>query len=250
MPFWNFKRVIKNQGENDEGKEVIELRIEGDIVDDDRVWLYEWFEEPCTSPNTFREELKQYEGETLEVIINSYGGDVFAAASIYDDLKRRRGKTMGVVSGKAMSAASVILMGCEYIKMSPTAILMIHDPLTYLGWGSLSDFKQTVNVLETVKDTILNAYELRTKRSRNELSDMMTIEKYMSAQESVKLNFADEVLFTEGQTVLNSGFSFDRGAILNSVKPTIEHLKNLSEMKSKATKNLEIERLELELTLM
>lgn len=250
MTFWNFTPVIRNESDENSGG-VVELRIEGDIIDDSSVWLYEWFDEPHSAPNKFRQELKQHEGKTLEVIINSYGGDVFAAASIYDDLKKRSGTTIGIVSGKAMSAGSVILMGCDQVKVSPTAMIMVHDPLTYLGYGSLSDFEQVVTVLSAVKETILNAYQLKTKKSRQELSDMMTMEKYMSAQEAVSLGFADEILYNEDQTIQNmKGFSFERSAVLNSAKSPVKQMQNFIEQRDESERVSEIELLELELDLM
>jgi ATP-dependent Clp protease protease subunit len=119
MEFW--KIINKANGE-------AELWIEGDIVDDAWAWLYQWFGEPCASPNRFRQELAKVEGKALTVYIDSYGGDVFAAAGIYDALKKRKGTTKCVITGKAMSAATVIAMAGQTVEMSPTAMFMIHNP--------------------------------------------------------------------------------------------------------------------------
>src|SRR5690625_2273628 len=106
MRFWKFiKNNIKPEKE-----ERIELHIEGDIVEDDDVWIYGWFGEDATARNAFKEELSEFKGKDLTVWIDSYGGSVFAGASIYNALKEHAVKITVKVDGKAMSAASVIAM--------------------------------------------------------------------------------------------------------------------------------------------
>ena len=184
MKFWHFTNI---------SADVAELRIEGEIIDDEYAWLYEWLEEAYTSPNQFRQQLKEHDGKELRVFVDTYGGSVFAAASIYSDLKARPGKTIGIVHSKAISAGTLILMGCDDIKVSPAATLMIHDPLTEI-YGNISDFEKALEILNTLKDTILNAYELKTRQSRQVLSELMTAETWMDANKAVELGFADEII--------------------------------------------------------
>src|SRR5690625_4935033 len=106
MPFWKF---IKNKA-TETTEEFVELSSEGDRVDDEDIWIYEWFGEDATAPNAFKEELNEYKGHDLTVWIDSYGGSVFAGASIYNALKEHDGKITVKIDGKAMSAASVIAM--------------------------------------------------------------------------------------------------------------------------------------------
>ena len=168
MPFWKF---IKNKATETE-PENIELRIEGDIVDDGDAWIYEWFGEPAASPNAFKEELSEFKGSDLTVWIDSYGGSVFAGASIYNALKEHTGKVTVKVDGKAMSAASVIAMAGDEILMSPTALMMIHNPLTG-AYGDMHHLREVADVLDEVKESIVNAYVLKTGRTRNDISNMM-----------------------------------------------------------------------------
>jgi ATP-dependent Clp protease protease subunit len=130
VPFWKF---IKNQA-TETSPESVELRIEGDIIDDGDLWIYEWFGEPATAPNAFKDQLKEFAGQDLTVWIDSYGGSVFAGASIYNALKNHNGKVTAKVDGKAMSAASVIAMAADEIHMSPVAVMMIHNPLNRRLW--------------------------------------------------------------------------------------------------------------------
>lgn len=229
--FWNF---IKNQATETQD-ESIELRICGDIMSDDDSWIYEWFGIPVASPNSFRNELSQYEGKDITVWIDSYGGDVFAAAGIYNALKEHEGTVTVKIDGKAMSAASVIAMAGDQILMSPVAIMMIHNPLSAVQ-GYASDMRKAADVLDTVKETIINAYVAKTGRSEAEISALMDDETWMSANQSVKEGFADGVLYssednTSNETVMN--FAFNRMAIQNSVNESIKHfltldIKNIS----------------------
>lgn len=241
MKFWNFQ-TITNESEGSVER-IVELRIDGDIVDDDSAWLYEWFDINHTSPNAFRSELRQYDGQTMRVVIDSFGGDIFAGFSIYNDLRERSGKTIGVIHSKAMSSASVIAMGCDRLDMAPTAILMIHDPLTGV-YGNISDFEQILQILNTIKDGIINAYQTWTSLSRQEISDMMTNETWMSAHEAVRLGFASSVI--DGGPVVTNSLNFNRNAM---TKQATNGLLNMIELKKKQTesKQKEIELLKLEL---
>lgn len=211
--FWKF---IKNAA-TETTPENIELHIEGDIISDDDAWIYEWFGITATSPNAFKDELSNYKDKDITVWIDSYGGDVFAAAGIYNALKEHTGKITVKIDGKAMSAASVIAMAGDEILMSPVAIMMIHNPLSAVQ-GYASDMRKQADVLDEVKESIMNAYQLKTKKSRNKISAMMDDESYMSATTAVKQGFADGILYQDSSdgasNVLN--FSFDRFAIQNS----------------------------------
>lgn len=223
MRFWNFSNV---------GDDTVELRIDGDIIDDESTWLYEWFDETYTSPNKFRQQLQEHESKELRVIVDTYGGSVFAGASIYSDLKARTGKTIGIVHSKAMSAGTVILMGCDEIKISPTATMMIHDPLTGLH-GNISDFEKALEVLNSVKESILNAYELKTRLSRQELSDLMTAETWMDANKAVELGFADLVI--EQPLDITNSLSIKRMKFVN-VTNTLDLIKKHEDLKNEHKK--------------
>ncbi|WP_196605798.1 head maturation protease, ClpP-related [Pectinatus haikarae] len=207
MKFWNFKPV-------DGGAE---LRIDGDIVDDNAIWMYEWFGIKAASPNTFRDELNKYSGQNITVWIDSYGGDVTAGAGIYNALKSHNGKVTTVIDGKAMSAASVIAMAGDTVQMSPVGILMIHNPWSEVS-GEAKDIRKVADVLDTVKTTIMNAYQQKTGKSVDEISQMMDDETYMDAQKAKNLGFIDEILYQdEGQKPpIQNSLMFTRFAIQNS----------------------------------
>lgn len=241
--FWNF---IKNEASGDI-PENIELRIEGEIIDDDEAWLYEWFGIPCASPNNFRNELKQYAGKDITVWIDSCGGSVFAAAGIYNALmehKKTGAKVTTKVDGKAMSAATIPYMAGDERLMSPVAIFMMHNPLTS-AQGYASDLRKAANVLDTVKETIVNAYKLGTGLSDSKISSLMDDETYMSAKTAVKEGFATGMLYTDnaGSNPSVVNFAFNRHEILNSANNTIKQLLEFqSKNKLEAnTKNSDVE---------
>lgn len=179
MKFWNFYNLETGA----------EMRLEGPISEDT------WWGDVVT-PALFKDELKQYDGKDLTIWINSPGGDVFAASVIYTAIRERRGNTKVKIDGMAASAASVIAMAGDTIEMSPTSILMVHNPITGI-WGDENDMKHVIKVLKEVKETIINAYEMKTKLSREKLSALMDAETWMNAHEAVRLGFADSILYEE-----------------------------------------------------
>ena len=232
MKFWTFKNVAGTETE----PESAELRIEGDIVSDDDSWLYEYLGIKAASPNAFKQELSAHSGKPLTVWIDSYGGDVFAAAGIYNALKEHKGAVTVKIDGKAMSAASVIAMAGDTIQMSPVAIMMIHNPLSYAE-GYAKDLRKTADVLDTVKESIINAYSLKTKRSRTKISQMMDDETFMDARTAIKDGFADSMLYSDAQNTPDGvmNFAFTRHMVLNCANESMKRLKALAPPDTTAT---------------
>lgn len=214
MRFWSFQNLSDAEAE---------LRIEGEIVSDDNAWLYEWFDINHSAPNAFRQALKEHKGKNITVWIDSWGGDVFAAAGIYNALKEHAGKVTVKVDGKAVSAASIIAMSGDEVLMSPASILMIHNPWT-MAVGEAKDMRHQADVLDEVKNTIINVYQTKTKLSRNKLSKLMDEETWMSAKKAVAEGFADGILYTDANQVpvVENAFSFSRLAIQNSTNAAMK----------------------------
>ncbi len=180
--FWNW---VRNE---DTGARTLVLN--GQISDET------WYGDEVT-PGLFREELNAGEGD-ITVWINSPGGDVFAAAQIYNMLKEYPGNVEVRIDGMAASAASVVAMAGDRISMSPVAMMMIHNPMT-VAMGDHKAFQQAMDMLEEVKESIINAYELKTGQSRTVISHMMDDETWFNAKKAVELGFADDILYTDGE---------------------------------------------------
>ncbi|HFH8650038.1 TPA: head maturation protease, ClpP-related [Streptococcus agalactiae] len=179
--FWNFI---------DEG-EVRTLRIEGQIADET------WFGDEVT-PQLFKNDLLAGTGD-ITLWINSPGGDVFAAAQIYNMLMDYQGDVHVIIDGLAASAASVIAMAGTTVSMSPVAMMMIHNPWTF-AQGEAKDMAKVIEMLGEIKESIINAYELRTGLSRTKISHLMDSESWFNAKKAVELGFADKVLFEKEET--------------------------------------------------
>ncbi len=150
-----------------------------------------WLDDDVT-PKLFRSELFAESGP-VTVYINSYGGDCVAASQIYSMLMEYPYDVTVKIDGIAASAASVIAMAGTTVLMSPTSCLMIHDPMT-LAFGSSVDMQKAIEMLESVKDSIINAYEIKTGLSRAKLGHMMEAETWMDAGKAIELGFADGML--------------------------------------------------------
>jgi ATP-dependent Clp protease protease subunit len=179
--FWNW---IKSESELDERT----LFLNGEISDET------WFGDEVT-PKWFKDEL--YDGNgNITVWINSPGGDVFAAAQIYNMLCDYKGSVTVKIDGIAASAASVIAMAGNTVLVSPVAMMMIHNPAT-IAMGNTDDMKKAIDMLNEVKESILNAYERKTGMNRTKLSHMMDSETWFNAKKAVELGFADKILFAK-----------------------------------------------------
>ena len=149
------------------------------------------------TPQMFRDELNAGEGD-VTVWINSPGGNVFAAAEIYTMLKDYKGSITVKIDAIAASAASVVAMAGDTVQMSPVAMLMIHDPST-VAMGNTKDMEKAIEVLNEVKESIINAYASKSGLSHARIANLMSNETWMNAKKAVELGFADEVLFEAKQ---------------------------------------------------
>ena len=181
--FW---RWIKNEATGERT-----LRLDGMITDDEFLsWIFD-----CKTATEFRDELNSGTGD-ISVWINSEGGDVFAAAKIYNMLKDYKGKVRIKIDSLAASAASVIAMAGDVVEISPVGMIMIHNPSTWAE-GDSAEMKTAARMLDDVKESIINAYELKTHLPREQLAQMMDDETWIHAKKAVELGFADKIIGEE-----------------------------------------------------
>ena len=154
-----------------------------------------WFDDDVT-PQLFKDELNKGNGN-ITVWINSPGGDCLAAAQIYNMLIDYKGDVTVKIDGIAASAASVIAMAGTKVLMSPVSMLMIHNPMT-IAFGNKGEMEKAISMLDEVKESIINAYEIKTGLSRAKLSHLMDSETWMDANKAVELGFADDILKRSG----------------------------------------------------
>ncbi len=198
--FWNW---VKDEGERT-------LFLNGEISDET------WYGDELT-PRIFKEELMASEGD-ITVWINSPGGDVFAAAQIYNMLMDYKGSVSIKIDGLAASAASVIAMAGTEVQMSPVAMMMIHNPMT-VAIGDSKEMQKAVEMLGEVKESIINAYEIKTGLSRTKLAHLMDAESWFNAKKALEMGFADKIMFSEEEKKeeMLEPMMFSRTAVANSL---------------------------------
>ena len=176
--FWEWK------SQADEGSERV-LELYGTIAETS------WFDDDVT-PKMFHDELFAGKGP-VTVWLNSPGGDCIAASQIYTMLMDYRDDVTIKIDGIAASAASVVAMAGTKVLMAPTALMMIHNPMT-MAYGNHADMEKAIEMLDEVKESIINAYEIKTGMSRAKLSHLMDSETWMNAGKAIELGFADDIL--------------------------------------------------------
>lgn len=160
---------------------------------------YSWWDDDVT-PEKFRADLKKFgNGGPVTIRMNSYGGDVIAASVISTILRDYPGKVTVVIDGIAASAATVVAVAGDTVKMQDTAYFMIHDPLAIFMMAALNieELSRMVDSLKAVKEGIINTYETKTGLSRTRLSKLMSDETWMDAQKALDLGFVDEIVKAE-----------------------------------------------------
>ena len=214
--FWKWKnRTVLNQ----ETQETIQERtlfLNGTIAEES------WFDDDVT-PQVFKEELCSGSGD-ITVWINSPGGDCVAAAQIYNMLMDYPGNVTVKIDGIAASAASVIAMAGTRVLVSPVSMMMIHNPAT-VAFGDTAEMEKAISMLSEVKESIINAYEIKTGLSRAKLSHLMDAETWMDAHSAVELGFADDILKRSSEdaeeeedlAVAGAPMMFSRAAVTNSL---------------------------------
>jgi len=199
--FWNW--------DNDEESGVRTLCLDGTIADES------WWGDEIT-PRMFKDELFSGSGDIV-VWINSPGGDCVAASQIYTMLMDYTGNVTVKIDGLAASAASVIAMAGTEVLMAPTALLMIHNPMS-IAIGDTEEMQKAIAMLDEVKESIINAYEIKTGQSRAKISHLMDGETWMNANKAIELGFVDGILEdTKRAHTDDVVFAFSRRAVTNSL---------------------------------
>lgn len=214
--FWNWKnRTVINE-ETQEQIQERTLFLNGTIAEES------WFDDDVT-PQLFKDELMSGSGN-ITVWINSPGGDCVAAAQIYNMLMDYKGDVTVKIDGIAASAASVIAMAGTKVLVSPVSMLMIHNPMT-AAFGNSDEMQRAIEMLGSVKDSIINAYEIKTGLSRAKLSHLMDAETWMDANKAVELGFADEIMQrsteTENTAAPTVSMLYSKANVVNSLMEKI-----------------------------
>ena len=145
------------------------------------------------SANEVSQKLDEFSDRDLVIHINSIGGSVFEGFAIYERLNDYEGNTESRVEGMAASIASLIMLGADEVKAYPTSQIMIHDPSVY-GGGTAKDLRKQAELLDQIKDTLVNEYNARVSLSEKEIRKAMEDETWYKAEDALDIGLIDEII--------------------------------------------------------
>jgi ATP-dependent Clp protease protease subunit len=211
---WEFRNKAETSG-------VGELLIYGDIAS------ASWYGDEVTAAQ-FKKDLDALgEIKTLNIYINSDGGDVFAAQAMYSMVKRHSAYKNVYIDGIAASAASFFAMVGDTIYMPANAMMMVHNPLAVLiGYYNAGDMRQMADALDKIRESIIPIYTQKSGLSADEVIELLDAETWLTADDAKTFGFIDEI---EGEkqvaASLNSEF-----LTVNGQKFDIKNFKTLPKM--------------------
>lgn len=157
--------------------------------------------------------------DALDIYINSPGGSVFDGIAIHNQIRRFAGEKIVHIDGIAASIASVIAMAGDEIHIAANGMMMIHDPWG-AAFGTADEMRKMADALDKVRDTILDTYIAKTGGKKQQISDWMAAETWMTADETVERGFATKK--TDDKN-MKSAFS-----MLDQFKNTPQQLRSAS----------------------
>jgi len=180
--------TIKNWLEVKSVADVGEIWIYGEITD------LKWFDEEVT-PTYVKDELEKLKGSSsINLYVNSPGGNVFAGVAIYNELRRYNKPVTAYVDGIAASIASLIVLAADRVVMPSNSMLMIHNAWMVAA-GDYREFRDLADKLEKITDSVLvKTYQSKTDLSKDKIKNMMDEETWLSGDEAVAMGFADELV--------------------------------------------------------
>ena len=224
--------------QNTENK-TADIYIYGDITS------WPWIESDVSS-YTLSKELQELDEdiESINIYINSYGGEVAEGLAIYNALKRHKAKIKTYVDGFACSIASVIFAAGDERIMSNTSLLMIHNAWTWAA-GDSNELKKQAEDLETITQASINAYMNITNITEDEIKEMMDEETWLNGEEALEMGFASQLIYAEEKQAATQGV---RNSLMQKVfekKSTVSVKIDSEEIAQKVIKEFE-KRLEKE----
>ena len=218
--FWNMANVDEDEAE---------ITLYGEILS--RRPIDWWTGEPepglFICPEEFLEDLALIKDKgKITIRINSVGGDLYTGMAIYTQLKGLQGEKTVIIDGIAASAASLIAMAGDTIKIPAGSLIMIHDPTVYL-WDvyNVKALKEVIKMLDAAAQSAAETYAVKTKLEVDAIRSMMHKETWMTGREAVEKGFADEILYEDEPQMVMSA---DRQVLMvNGVKQNIRGYRNI-----------------------
>ena len=178
--------------------------MKGEVVDSGCEWIYDWYGIQAISPKTIQRNLESANGDDVTFRVNSGGGSVFAGCDIYNMLMDYRNKAnVNIeINGLCASIAGVIAMAGSTVKMSPSALFMIHN-VSCNASGDYRDMEHTAETLKKANETVANAFKLKTGMEDKEIKAIMDKETWLTADEAKEKKIIDEIMYQDQQVNSN-----------------------------------------------
>lgn len=195
-----------------EDKKTADIYIFGDITS------WEWLDSDVSS-YTLSKEIQELGGdiETIDVHINSYGGEVAEGLAIYNTLRGHKAKIRTFCEGFACSIASVIFMAGDERIMRNAALLMIHPAWMYTA-GNADQLRKDADDLDKITQASINAYMQNINISEDELQELLDNETWILPSEALEMGFATSIV---GETIVEKAAASAKKALFNLVQSTI-----------------------------
>lgn len=196
-----------------------DINIYGDITGDAE-WINAWMDADtgAVSARGIVKEIHDLDVDTINVYINSYGGEVAEALAIYSALKRHSASVHTYCDGFACSAATIIFCAGDVRTMGSIALMMIHNCMSYLGYANSNEMRKAAEDNDKINQSSINAYMAVVNISEEEIRTMMDNASWLTAQECLDYGFATEIadLEEDDPEVQQSAFRIIREAVLKN----------------------------------
>ncbi len=183
----------------------LDINVNGEIICSDDKWLYNWYDYESFCPKDLEKELKNADGEEVNLFIDSPGGNVEAASRMRSMLKAYKGKSISIITGFAASAASVLMTGTDVVKAYVTANIMIHQAACRTT-GNSNELAGVIDMLTEIDRSIANAYAEKTGKAVNEVLKLMEKTSWYSVQKAKEEGFIDEIISDSQQFSFTNHF--------------------------------------------
>ena len=214
-----------------------DIMIYGDITSMATA-LRRWYgdDENVAEVDSFQitKEINGLDVDTINVFINSYGGEVAEALAIYSALKRHSASVHTYCDGFACSAATIIFCAGDVRTMGSIALLMIHNCMSYIGYANSEEMRKAAEDNDKINQSSINACLTVTSLSEEKITELMDNATWLTAKEALDYGFATEIADQEEDgTAQQSAFGMIREAVLTTQGRTAGPVVDLNEVMQK-----------------
>ena len=195
-----------------------DINIYGDITSAAELYRNWGCSEGEVSARDVKQAIEGLDVDTINVYINSYGGEVAEALAIYSSLKRHSAQIHTFCDGFACSAATIVFCAGDVRTMGAIALLMIHNCMSYLGYANSEEMRKAAEDNDKINQSSIEAYKSVCNLTEDEIKEKMNAETWLTAQECLDFGFATEIADQEeeDEETQQTAFSMIRQAVLGA----------------------------------